>query len=235
MNQTAKIKPPEHDNVFVDLLANLVIPTFILSKFSDATSLGPKRALLIALAFPLFYLAYKLIKSRRVSFLAIIGLASVLATGGLGLFELDGFWFAVKEASIPLIIGIVTFISSKMKHPLVRTFLYNDKVFDLDNINAALAKNESQAAFEDLLKRATIWISFSFLLSAILNFGLAIYILKSPAGTPEFNSELAKMNMLSLPVITVPSFIVMALALYQLMKRLSVLTGIPTNDLLKSK
>jgi hypothetical protein len=46
-----------------------------------------------------------------------------------------------------------------------------------------------------------------------LNFGLARYLPRSTPGTPEFNAELGKMNGLSLPVIMLPTMVVMMVVL----------------------
>ncbi len=39
--------------------------------------------------------------------MVILGIVSVLLTGGIGVLELDTQWLAVKEALIPGIIGVV--------------------------------------------------------------------------------------------------------------------------------
>jgi hypothetical protein len=59
-------------------------------------------------------------------------------------------------------------------------------------------------------------------------------ILKSPAGTPEFNQELGKMVALSYPVIMVPSMIVLVLSLIFLIRGLTRMTGHSYKDLLSN-
>jgi len=70
------------------------------------------------------------------------------------------------------------------------------------------------------------------LVSAVLNFWLAIWILKSPSGTPAFNRELGKMTALSYPVIVVPSLLVMTLAVWILIRGLKKITGLQLQDIL---
>ena len=70
--------------------------------------------------------------------------------------------------------------------------------------------------------------SSSFLLSAILNFALAEYLLQSPAGTPEFNEELGKMTALSFPVIMVPCTIVLMASMWFFFSGIKKITGLPT-------
>ena len=72
------------------------------------------------------------------------------------------------------------------------------------------------------------------LVSAALNFGLAQYLLKSPPATAEFNAELAKMNLLSWPVIVVPSMLMMVFSLWQLLGGIKRLTGLELEAIFKA-
>ena len=109
----------------VDLLVSIVIPSFILMKFSGDDDLGASTALIVALAFPLSWGLYELLKYRKFNFIALLGLISVLLTGGIGLLQLDPQWLAVKEAAIPGLIGIAVLVSTRTRYPLIRTLLYN--------------------------------------------------------------------------------------------------------------
>jgi hypothetical protein len=71
----------------------------------------------------------------------------------------------------------------------------------------------------------------SFAFSAVLNFALARWLLRSPTGTPEFNAELAKMNLLSWPVIALPSTAIMMFALWRLLSGITRLTGLPLEEI----
>ena len=94
------------ENPLVSLLFNIAIPALILYKLSTPERLGPVWGLLAGLAFPLGYGLYDFARRRRTNFISILGFVSILLTGGFGLMELDGIWFAVKEASIPALIGL---------------------------------------------------------------------------------------------------------------------------------
>ena len=50
-----------------------------------------------------------------------------------------------------------------------------------------------------MLVRASYMVAASFLVSTVLNFGLAKYLIHSPSGTPEFAEEMARMTALSYP------------------------------------
>jgi len=82
--------------------------------------------------------------------------------------------------------------------------------------------------------RSSLWLVASFLLSAGLNYALARYLLISPPGTPEFNAELGRMHVLSWPVIVLPSMAVMMLAFWKLIKGLTQLTGLTTDEIFRA-
>lgn len=231
MQQPNRQKP---ENPWINLIANVVAPSVIMSKLSDPTHLGPRGALLVALSLPLGYWIYDYVKRGKNNILSIIGLISILLSGGLGLLELDGFWFAVKEGAVPLLIGAFVFASAFSKKSLVRMIFFNDTLLKTDVIEQKLASDEEKSKLAALEKEVTLIVSVSFLVSAVLNFYLALVILKSPAGTPEFTQELGRMTALSYPVIVVPSMIVMAAALWWFIRGIKRLTGLQSSDIFQS-
>jgi hypothetical protein len=220
------------ENLLVNLVCTIAIPALILSKLSAPERLGPALALVVALAFPVGYGVYDFVKRRRFNFIAGIGFASTLLTGGFGLARVDGLWFAVKEASVPLVIGLIVVLSMKSRRPLVREFVYNEQVIDVPKVDAALAAHGAREEFERLLARTGWLVVASFLVSAALNFVLARWLLTAPSGTPEFNGQLAKMQLWSWPVIVVPSTAVMMVALFRLFGGIKRLTGLKLEDIL---
>jgi hypothetical protein len=217
-----------------NILFNIVIPVFILSKGSNEQYLGPLWGLIVALIFPLSYGIWDLVKKKKWNFIAILGLISVLLTGGLALFKLSSFWFAVKEAAIPLVIGIFVFFTNKTEYNLVKMIILNPKVLELEKIEELVEKHQKESEFEKIITNSTYLLVASFALSALLNFLLAIIILKSPTGTEAFNQELGRMTALSFPVIMVPSTIILAISLWYLLRGISKLTGVHINDFLKN-
>lgn len=226
--------PPKKENLLLNLVFNILIPSLVLSKLSKESLLGPVVGLVVALSFPLGYGVWDFLERRKANFIAIIGFTSVLLTGGLGLMQVGGLGFAIKEAAVPTVIGVAVLLSLKSKSPLVRTMLYNDQVIDVPRIDAVLAEKGNRADFDRLLVRASCLLAFSFLVSAALNFGLARYLLKSPPGTVEFNAELGKMNLLSWPVIVIPSMAMMMLALWQLLHGIKRITGMGFEEIFKA-
>jgi hypothetical protein len=195
--------------------------------------LGPKWGLVVALLFPIGYGIHDFIQRRRFNFISGIGFASVLISGGFGLLKLDGFWFAVKDAAIPAVIGVAVLGSMRAKSPLVQEMLYNPQVIDVDRVDAALAQRAGRPAFNGLLREASYLLTLSFLVSAVMNYFLARYLLRSPAGTEAFNGELAKMHLWSWPVIVVPSMAMMMYALWRLLAGLQRVTGLTLDEILR--
>ena len=216
----------------MDLAVSIVIPSLILMKLSAEDRLGPDGALLLALAFPLGWGFYELIKYRKMNWIALLGLVSVTLTGGIGLLQLDPQWLAIKEAAIPGLIGIVVLISTKTRFPLIRTLLYNPKVLNVDKVNEQLELKGHVEYFETRLLRATYFLSATFFFSSFMNYVLAKWIVRSPAGSEAFNDELGRMTLLSYPMIAIPSMLMMMAIFYYLWRTIHGLTGLRLEDII---
>jgi len=255
-NTSPKQAEPQvkRESMMANLLLNIVIPTLILMKGSESAWLlaqlqqldlqfawslaseyqanGTRWAVIVALAFPILYGLNDFRRAKKVNLFSVLGVVSIALTGGISLLELDPKYIAIKEAAIPGILGIVTVFSLKTRFPLVKTFLYNDKILQVSRIAAALAQHQSEKAFEHSLKVATWLVAASFFLSSFLNYALAKWIMVSPAGTAAFNEELGKMMALSFPVISVPATIVMMAAMFYLFRSIRKLTGLTFEDII---
>lgn len=222
---------PQRENLLLNLACNIVLPGLILSRLSAPDRLGPVAALLVGISFPLGYGLYDLALRGKWNFFSIVGLLSVGLTGGFALMKVDGFWFAVKEASVPTLFGIAVLATLRTEKPLVRMLILNEAVIDIPRLDAELDARGNRADFDDLLRSATLWMSAGFALSAVLNFVLARVLLKSPGGTPEFTAELGRMTWLSWPVIALPSMALTMLILWRLLAGIQKLTGLDFEDL----
>lgn len=227
--------PAKRENLLVNLLFNIAIPSLILAKASTPERLGPVAGLIVALAFPLSYGIWDFVQRKQTNFISVIGFASVLLTGGLGLMKVDNFWFAVKEAAMPSIIGIAVWASMFTKRPLVRQFLFNDQVMDVAKIESELDKVDKRPDFDRLLSSSTYLLVLSFAVSAVLNYVLARWLLTSPAGSSEFNAELGKMNVLSWPVIVIPTMIITVFALWRLISGIKNMTGLGLEEMMHAQ
>ena len=219
------------ENLWLNLGCNVAAPALILVKLSDR--LGPKTALVTALAFPLGYGIYDALRRRTFNVLSAIGFGGTLVTGGLGLMKLAPFWFAVKDAAVPALIGVAVIASQWTKRPLVRSLLFNEQVIDVPRVEAALDERQQRPAFAGLLASASWLLGGSFALSSVLNFFLARTLITAMPETPEFNSQLGRMQFWSWPVIVVPSMVIMMYALWRLLKGLEVLSGLTVDEILR--
>ena len=223
------------ESPLVSLLVSIVIPAIILSKFSTEEYLGILPGFLVALAFPVGYAIYNLVVRKETGFIAILGFVSIFLTGIIGVFEFPTEWLAVKEAAVPLLIGIAVIVSLKTPYPLVRKLLFNEEMLDLKLIDKKLKENDNVFEIEKVLVKSTFMVASSFLLSAFLNFFLTKYIVVSPAGTAAFNEELGTLTAISYPAIALPSTAVMFVALYYIFKQLTKLTGLSFEEILSEK
>lgn len=221
------------DNPLLNLGINIVLPSIILVKFSSDAYLGPVYGLLVALAFPLAYGVFDLIKTKKYNFISILGVCSIILTGGIGVLELPNQWLAIKEAAVPLLIGMAILITAKTKFPLVKKILF--QMVDEELITTKLRDDITKQRFEQKTMRATYIVAFSFLVSAILNYTLAKLIVVSTPGTAEFTAELGRLTALSYPVIALPSTIIMIIGLVILVRDIEKLTGLDMQALLQSK
>lgn len=218
--------------MFINVVFSVALPVLVLSKLSSPDRLGALPALFLALSFPLGYGVWDYLQRRRFNFIVVIGLASTVLTGGFAVMQADGIWFAIKEASIPLVIGLMVALSQRSKRPMVREFIYNDQILNVAKIDTALKERGARAEFNAIVERAGWLIAASFLCSAGLNFLLARWIITAPGGSEEFNQQFAKLNLLSWPVIVIPSMVMMAGALWMLLGGIKRLTGLTLDEVL---
>ena len=224
--------PEKKESVALNLILNIIIPTLIMTKFSDEAHLGPVRSILIALAFPLIYGIYDFIQRNKFNLFSLLGIVSVVLTGGITLLKLDPKYVAIKEAAVPAFIGVLTLISTFTRYPLVRVFLYNDAVIRTDYIAQELQARNNEAAFEQTLRFASMLVALSFFLSAVLNYVLAKWLVVSPPGTEAFAKELGKMTAYSYVVIVLPSMLFLMATLYYLVRQITRLTGLKFEQIL---
>jgi hypothetical protein len=225
----------KQESLLLNLLFNIILPTLILTKLSNDEYLGIKLAIIVALAFPLIYGLHDFITRGKLNFFSALGVVSVTLTGGISLLEMDAIYIAIKEASIPGVLGIATLLSLKTSQPLIHTLILNDKVFEVDRINQALKENGCLTEFDQLLVNASWILAGSFFLSSLLNYLLAVIILTAEPGTVSFNEQLGKMTALSFPVIALPAMAVMMGNIIYLFRGIKKLTGLDLESILKQK
>jgi intracellular septation protein A len=226
---------PAHkrENIWLNIILNVILPSVLLTKGAKWLSLPPEPILIIALSLPLIYGIYDFIARKKVNIFSVIGFVTVLITGVIGLIEdIPTRWIAVKEAAVPFLFAVAIYISSFTKKPLIRALLFSRELFDVDLIEQSLDEKGTRVQFEKVISSCTLWVVASFLLSTVLNYFLAAWLVNSPSGTEAFNSEIGKMTALSWPVIALPTTAVMMVALFKLMKGIETATGHELDDVL---
>ena len=235
MSQTSpNVAPENKPQPMIDLLISVIIPSVVLMKFSDDADLGAANALFLALAFPFGWGLFELIKRRKFNLIAVFGIVSVLLTGGIGLLELDLKWLAIKEAAVPLAIGLAVLGSTFTRYPLIKTLIYNPSIMDVDTIHKTLDERGNRKEFEARLLKATYFLSSTFLFSSVMNYIIAKWIVTSPTGSSAFNEELGRMTLVSYPMIAIPSMVMMIGIMFYLWRNIRKLTGLTIEEIMVS-
>lgn len=228
---------PKQENMLHNILLNVLLPVTVLSMCSKTGDrpwhIGPKWALIVAVLLPIGYFIHDYIQRRKVNAFSIIGIVSVLFTGGLGLMNLTAQAFGVKEASVPLILAFVLWWTGRGEKPLVRTMLMNPDVVDVAKVENAIAANNARPDFARLINTSTWLLIATMLMSAVLNYFLAIYFIdgKTP-GSTEYVEAIGKQTLWGWVVIGAPSAAMMIFAMLHLFKGLKRLTGLETEQIM---
>ena len=207
------------------LVVTILIPYLLLTRLGNLTDLEPRAVLLVALSFPVGYMALAMVRRREVGIAPTVGLVSVLLTGGVGLLANDPAWLAVKEAAVPGGFGLAILVSGHMRRPIVGVLI--DRVVDTDTVRAALAEREAEPRWQAFLGRATMLWATVLLIAAALNYALARLVVTSPGGTDAFNEELGRMTALSVPVVTLPMMVMMSATVWYIVRGVTRITGLP--------
>jgi hypothetical protein len=223
------------NNPLIALIISIIIPLIVLTRFSHDEYLGPVWGLLIALLLPLLYGLHELMFNKRKSLMSLIGIISVLLTGVIGIMKFPPHWVAVKEAAIPLAVGLIVLFSTKSSWQLITKLLYNREIFDIDKIQYKLETDGLHNRLKRKLEKANLFLSCSFFFSAVLNFFLAKVIVQSMPGTTEFNEEIGRMTILSFPVIVLPSVVIMLFIFRYIMTSIKSMTQLNSNEVLSEK
>ncbi|VGO16858.1 hypothetical protein PDESU_05450 [Pontiella desulfatans] len=231
----------KQENPLISILVNVVIPVAILSLLSDKEKslgpipgLGPVWALVVGLAFPITFGLRTLIRSRKPDFMSIIGIVSVSLTGIFGILELPRMALAIKEAAIPLLLGLAIVVSLKTPFPLIKKILMTESLFDVERLTSALKEKGNEAVFEKRLVGLTWGFASSMFLSSVLNFFMVMTLVHSDPVTEKsaYVAEIGKMTGWSHVVILVPCLVIMFFVMNKLFNTLTELTGCKLDDLL---
>jgi len=226
-------KPP---NGLLDVVLTVLLPSATLEWLSYAQWLGsaaPVWALVLASLIPLGYGVYCWVNKTGLNFFSVFGLAAIIITGALGLSKLDAFWFALKEASVPVLLGFCFPLSFLWKRPLIEALLMQPQVLNVTLVRQKVSTEPAATGFQFLLKSASWQMGGIMMLSAVINFALAIWLLEGKAPqTPEHNSALSKLNWGGMLVIGIPMLGAMMFIMLRFFRQLATLTGLEREDIL---
>lgn len=233
-------KRPAKENPLMSIIFNIALPLIILQQLSRRLGdEGPMIALVVALAIPFGYGLVDYIKRKHKNYISLLGIINILMTGGLALFETEGFWFTIKEAAFPLVIGVGVFCSAFTKRPFMELMAYNENFMNVDRIEARLQKLGTKPEFENHLRRSTFFLSFSFLLSSVLNFLLASWIFTEiDSSLPEIerrallNEQIADMTWLGYVVIAIPLMVFTIFVMWHLINGIKKYSKLSLNEIL---
>jgi len=222
-----------------NIVINVALPVFALHRLTGP--FGPAVALGVALIFPVSKGLWDLWKERKLNYFAVLGLTNVSMTGTLALLGLDGMWFSVKEAFFPALVGSFVWASSYTKNPFIQTILVNPQLMHLERIEGALKARHAESPLPPILRRTTQQLASTFVVSAVVNFFLAIRIfepidssLNATAHASILNHQIATMTMSAMAAILLPSMFMLVLILLGLLKRIREATGLTNEEILKS-
>lgn len=243
--------PPE--NPFANIIINVLAPVLILSYLSKEGDkmwhVGPVWAMGIALALPILYGVWYFWKYKRMNIFSIVGFISVLLTGAITIYLWSGddavrgntaLLFGIKEAIQPLILGSLFLITHRSARPLFNLFIYNEAIFDLPRIENAVQEQGKATEYKQLLWKSTLLFFGSFVISSVMNLGLAFYFLGNldPAAAnwkELYNSGIAKIMGWGFLVIGGPLLIVSGFILWYLVAGLKRLTGLDTDTVMQAR
>lgn len=259
MQAPTRPKSTTDEHPLANILINVVVPVLVLSflskdpamqellgKSAKPWHLGPVKAIIIALALPIGYGVWYFAKTRKPNFFSALGLVSVVLTGALTLYLWNrngtvkpnaGLLFGLKEALIPLVLCFAILWSHRTTNPLIRVFLYNDSIFDIPKIESTVAELRAQAAYDRLLLGATRLFAASFLISSLLNLGLAQWFFQGFDATAKdalevYNGIVAKITGWGFAVIGLPILVFLFFTLMRLLAGLRRITGLTDKELL---
>ena len=214
---------PESRWATAELVATVVLPGFALIFLTDQDRLGPTVGLVVALVPPILWGIVSMVREGQVSALAVLALVSVLLTGGVGLLRLDAGWFALKEAAVPVLIGVGTFVTATTRYAVVPILLA--RMFDLDRVYEAAEARGTREALESTLVRATRLAGGVLVGTAVVTWALARFMVQSETGTEAFADELGQYTLVSVPALLIPSTVLMAWVLSGVLGAVESATG----------
>lgn len=228
------------ENPWINILFNILIPVIILNQLTRRIEdNGPVIALVIALMFPLGYGIYDYLTRKKKNWLSVLGLVNVGFTGGMGLFQLEGIWFAVKEATFPALIGFAVYASAFTNSPLIKLMVVDTGALDMERIGEKLRQLGTESRFVVHLRKSTKLLAVSFAISSLLNFVIAMRVFVAiDLSLPELerqailNEQIAEMTWLGFAFIALPLMVFTFFIMWYVISGIRRLTGLKLEEIM---
>lgn len=202
---------------------------------------GSILSLLVAISLPVGYGINDYFRNdKHKNPLSIIGVLNVLLSGGFAIFQWKGYWFAVKEAFFPFVLGVWFLITAFSQKPLMKWVV--DRLFRIEAVELKLNTKEKKQAYLQLLQKSTVYFALCFFFSSILNFTLAmkifvwdkkIAILSMDENRIMINQQIADMTWISFLVIGLPLTVVSGWTLWWFIHQLKKLTSLKLEQIIQ--
>lgn len=226
------------ENPLLNIVINIILPVFILNKAEKWDH--PQSALIAlaaALALPIGYGLWDYFKNDRKNLVAVLGVVNVSFTGGFALLQLDGFWFSIKEAFFPLLLGVGVLGSQYFNKPFFASLLKNSGAFNWPLIESRAEILGKKPELKQLLKSSNLLFAASFFISSLLNLILALSIFKPIEATLSeiqkqqlLNQQIAEMTWKGYVVIALPLMFFMAFIFWFFVRGIKRHTGLQFED-----
>ena len=234
----------------LNVLLSVLAPVLILDNCSATGDklwhLGTTWAMVVALALPIGCGIYSLVTERKIEAMTAFGLLGTILTGIVTIYANTGdalairpdtpWWYAAKEAIIALLLAGAMLVSGGREGSLLRACVYSDALFDIRRIENTVQEKGLSNGYNSILSRAALMTAGSLLLSAIMNFGLALYFLLPVPDMPaaeqaeQYNYAVSKMTWMGYLIIGVPLLATLFLVIRYLGKSLTQLTNLPDDQ-----
>lgn len=235
-------------NVFLSVLAPVLVLDHCSTTGPEPWQLGTTPAMCLALSLPLGFGVWTFVQSRKVEPLTLFGLLGTILTGVVTIYANTGggeairpdtpWWYAAKEAVIPLLLCGAVMVTARRQDSLLRLLLYSDSIFDITSIEKAVAEKAQQEHYNALLWRSSLFLGLSLVVSAVGNFILSLCfllpVLDQPAAQQalEYNYAVSSMTWWGYLVIGVPLLLTLIGVLRHLISQLEALTGLDRDRLM---
>ncbi len=231
----------------MSVLAPVLILDHCSSEGDKLWQVGTTPAMIVALSLPLGYGIYHFIRTHKADAVNIMGLIGTLLTAFVTVYANTGengaiqadtpWWYAAKEATIPLLLASAIVLTAKGSGSLLRVFVYTDGIFDIPRIEKKVEAQKLTAGYQQVLFRASLLTASSLVVSSLANFGLSLYFLipvtKAPAAEQSllYNYAVSDMTWWGYLIIGVPILGTLIGVIVYLRKALHKLTGLDQSDI----